>query len=106
MPFGLETMHKVYDITITVNCDFIVIQPQVELSQDIKNEILDIQSIPGHRISWESRLKSYYLLPATASDKLATAERIAIGLEEKGLTVLRLIDHYIKPVICQSYIIA
>jgi hypothetical protein len=105
MPFGLETMHKVCDITMTVNVAFIEIQPQIELPQDIKNEILEIHNIPGYEISFSNSTKTYYITLPNASDKLATAERIAIGLEEKGLAVLRLTDNCVTQVTCQSFLL-
>ena len=108
MPFGLEEMHKQYDIVITAStANFIVIQPQVELPQEITSEILAINSLPGWKAKWES--KSYYLTPPKSSDPFASAERIAIGLEEKGMKVQRISEALatcFKPVPCQSFILA
>lgn len=104
MSFGLETIHRNADIAIVVNKVYIIIEPQIELPQEIKDEIQGIKNIPGYRLS--SYPKCYYITPATTSDKLAIAERISIGLEEKGLRVSRVIDKCIEQILCQSFILA
>lgn len=108
MPFGLEEMHKQYDVVITAStANSIVILPLIELSSEITNEILAINSLPGWRVGLETG--KYFIFPPTPSDPLAFAERIAMELEKKGMRVQRIsqaLANAFKPVNCQSFILA
>ena len=108
MPFGLENVHRQQDVVVTAaTTGSIVIQPQVALPLEIANEVWAIKFLPGWSVALENG--QYYLQCPEQSDPLAFAERIAIGLEGKGMRVKRVskkLSNSFRPRTCQSFILA